>query len=260
MNVQKPGIEWTHVFGMGTGRTWNPVGGCEHECRWDMPDGQVAICYAELIANKFSTAYPQGFDHHYWRGDAVLSEPLKHKKPLGIFLDSMSDLMGHWVPEDQINQVLDICKQTPQHVYMLLTKNAPRLLQFKFPANVWVGVSVPPTQMFGKKLTENAQVAMLERSLKVLAKVEADVRWMSIEPLSWDVAPIIERSVVKLQWAIVGAATHGPRVYQPKPEHVRRVVKVLDDMQAAVFYKGNLRHNAAAAEWREEFPQVVNRG
>jgi protein gp37 len=28
------GIEWTHVFGVGTGRTWNPIGGCKHGCEW----------------------------------------------------------------------------------------------------------------------------------------------------------------------------------------------------------------------------------
>lgn len=27
----KRGIEWTDY-------TWNPVGGCQHKCRWQMPD------------------------------------------------------------------------------------------------------------------------------------------------------------------------------------------------------------------------------
>ncbi len=41
------GIEWTHVFGPGTGVTWNPIGGCRHGCVWEMPDGSVAECYAK---------------------------------------------------------------------------------------------------------------------------------------------------------------------------------------------------------------------
>lgn len=30
------GIEWTHIFGPGTGYTANPVRGCQHQCRWRM--------------------------------------------------------------------------------------------------------------------------------------------------------------------------------------------------------------------------------
>ena len=37
----KRGIEWTDY-------TWNPVGGCRHGCRWEMPDGAIALCCFEL--------------------------------------------------------------------------------------------------------------------------------------------------------------------------------------------------------------------
>ena len=43
------GIQWTDF-------TWNVNAGCFHRCRWAMPDGSVAICYAEEIANKFEPA------------------------------------------------------------------------------------------------------------------------------------------------------------------------------------------------------------
>ena len=67
------GIQWTDY-------TFNPVAGCFHRCRWTMPDGSVAICYAEEIAKKFTTGYPLGFEHHYWRPQN-LTEPLKLKDP-----------------------------------------------------------------------------------------------------------------------------------------------------------------------------------
>src|SRR5258708_28712194 len=115
------GIEWTDY-------TWNPVGGCQHGCRWHMPDGTIAECYAENVAERVSqTAYSKGFKYHYWRPQA-LEEPLKLKTPAKIFLHSMSDLMGHWVPAEHIEQVLDICRRADQHIFQLLTKNAPRLL------------------------------------------------------------------------------------------------------------------------------------
>lgn len=130
------GIQWTDY-------TWNANAGCHHRCRWTMPDGSVAVCYAEEIANKFTRAYPQGFENHYWH-PRRLEEPLKLAEPAKIFLDSMSDLMGHWVPEDQIHAVIKITRQAYWHTFQLLTKNSPRLLQFDFPDNVWVGASSPP--------------------------------------------------------------------------------------------------------------------
>src|SRR5262245_29116946 len=114
MNKQRQGstlgIEWTDY-------TWNPVGGCQHGCRWRMPDGALAVCYAETVATRVGkTAYREGFAHHYWRPH-VLDEPLQLRTPSRIFLDSMSDLMGHWVPSAQIAQVLDVCRQAEWHTF-----------------------------------------------------------------------------------------------------------------------------------------------
>ena len=239
------GIEWTDY-------TWNPVGGCKHGCRWTMPDGTIAICYAEAVAERVAQdAYPQGFAHHYWRPDSV-KEPLKLKKPAKIFLDSMSDLMGYWVPEDQVKEVLEVCRQAPQHSFQLLTKNAPRLLQFEFPPNVWVGVSAPPSMMFGRELSQEQQERMVTRQIEVLRQVNVPVRWMSIEPLSFDIAPLLVGS--ELQWAVIGAATNGAKAYQPKPEWVAHVLEVLDAQKTKVFFKGNLEWPQEA--WREDFPEI----
>ncbi len=239
----KRGIEWTDY-------TWNPVGGCQHGCRWVMPDGSIAECYAETIAERVAnTAYPYGFEHHYWRPE-VLQEPLRLARPSRIFLDSMSDLMGHWVGDEEIEQVLEVCRRADWHQFQLLTKNAPRLLQFDFPPNVWVGVSVPPSIMFGKRLSPSQQSRMLTRMLSILHQVKATVRWMSIEPLSFDMAPLLEGA--NLDWAVIGAATNGKRAYQPKREWVQNVLDVLDAEGVKVFFKGNLKWTP----WREEFPSA----
>ncbi|MCU0465056.1 MAG: phage Gp37/Gp68 family protein [Anaerolineae bacterium] len=237
------GIEWTDY-------TWNPVGGCKHACRWEMPDGSIAICYAEMVAERVAqSAYANGFEHHYWRPE-LLNEPLKLATPAKIFLDSMSDLMGAWVPEAEIEQVLDICRQAPQHTFQLLTKNAPRLLKFDFPENVWVGVSAPPSFFKGKQLSFTQQKKMVQRQLEILRQVNVPVRWMSIEPLSFDIAPLLKNS--PLEWAVIGAATNGPKTYQPRPEWVVNVLEVLDAQNTKVFFKGNI--DWPDAEWREEFP------
>jgi protein gp37 len=238
------GIEWTDY-------TWNPVGGCQHACRWQMPDGSVAVCYAETVAERLATsAYPDGFAHHYWRPE-ILQEPLKVKQPAKIFLDSMSDLMGGWVPDEQVEAVLDICRQAHWHTFQLLTKNAPRLLQFSFPPNVWIGVSAPPSEMLGKRLSHRQQVRMVERQLAVLAQVRVPVRWMSIEPLSFDIAPLLKGA--PLEWAVIGAATNGRKTYQPRAEWIENLLALFDQQGVKVFFKGNLAWNAET--WREDFPR-----
>jgi len=237
----KRGIEWTDY-------TWNPVRGCQHGCRWTMPDGTIAECYAETVAERVAQrAYPEGFEHHYWNPQ-LLDGPLKINKPSRIFLDSMSDLMGYWVPKEQVEQVFETCRAAPWHTFQMLTKNAPRLKQFDIPPNVWVGVSAPPSIMFGKPLSPAQQGRMLETMLRVLQDIDVPVRWMSIEPLSFNIAPFLVGS--NLQWAVIGAATNGPKAYQPKREWVENVLDVLDVQGTAVFFKGNLEWEP----WREEFP------
>ncbi|MCC6616808.1 MAG: DUF5131 family protein [Anaerolineae bacterium] len=235
------GIEWCDY-------TWNPVRGCQHGCRWTMPDGSIAECYAETIAERVAQkAYPQGFEHHYWN-PLALEQPLKLQRPSRIFLDSMSDLMGNWVPDEQVERVLAVCRQAEWHTFQLLTKNAPRLLQFNFPSNVWVGVSAPPSFMFGRKLSLQQQSRMIERQLDVLSQLSVPIRWMSIEPLSFDIAPLLVAS--DLEWAVIGAATNGRREFQPEPAWIEHVLQVLDAHGTKIFFKGNLKWKP----WREEFP------
>lgn len=248
MNKQNSnGIEWTNY-------TWNPVAGCKHGCRWHMPDGSTAVCYAETVAERVAqAAYPHGFAHHYSHPKR-LTEPERIKTPSRIFLDSISDLMGAWVSDDEITSVLDACKRAHWHTFQLLTKNAPRLLKFDFPPNVWVGASVPPSVMLGRELNREQQERMLSRTLDVLEQVNAPVRWMSIEPLSWDMASAFKSH--KLQWVVIGAASNGRTVYQPEPAWVVRMLNIMAASDTPVFFKGNLRGNAGVIRWREEFPVV----
>lgn len=151
MNKQKlpHGIEWTRVqkcldgdIVTLPGYTWNPTGGCLHGCTWQMPDGSITECYAKTVAERLATSsYERGFEQHYWRPDA-LKQPLKLKEPAGIFVGSMADLFGHWVPEEQIRQVIDVMRQANWHTFQTLSKYPVRLPEFNpFPENVWVGVS-----------------------------------------------------------------------------------------------------------------------
>ena len=112
-------IEWTD-------KVWNPVRGCikvSPGCKH---------CYAEAFAERFRGVaghpYEQGFDPRLVPGK--LGEPLRWTKPARIFVTSMSDLFGDFVPDDYIAAVFGVMAATPQHTYQVLTKRAERLPQW----------------------------------------------------------------------------------------------------------------------------------
>ncbi len=247
------GIEWAGVWGR-PGYTANPVRGCKHGCRWTMPDGSVAICYAEAAAERMrytSAHWKDGFGALSF-DETELAAIRRLEEPSGIFIGSMADLLASDVPTDWIDRVVETMAACPQHVFFVLTKKAPALPAFRWPPNAWIGVSVPPSHMFGKALSPSQQAAMLMAAFRALEKVDVPVRWLSAEPLAWDIAEYLEDAPIS--WVVIGAASNGRTVYQPEPIWVRHALRVLDQRRISVFYKGNLRDNPAANPWREEFP------
>jgi protein gp37 len=259
------GIEWCD-------ETRNATGGCLHDCKWEMPDGSVAVCYAKELAESgvAKAAYPQGFEHHYWREHA-LKDLKKGKEPLLIFPDSMSDMFAHYVPTEQVDLILDAMRAAPHHTYQSLTKAPPQLLKYadRLPSNLWVGVSSPPDWFLGKRLTQKQQEAMLARSLDVLHEVKrltGCIVWMSAEPVSWDLTRVIQRH--PLDWIVIGAASSGPKYFQPDHVHIRNLLEVMDATNTPVFYKGNIRKlftgrdlgTADLNRWREDFPTTYRDG
>lgn len=263
MNEQKPPgmIEWTRIRNAdGTRRrgfTWNPIAGCLHDCEWNIA-GQRAECYAKTVATKFAQHYPKGFASYYWHPQR-LDEPGKVTEGAGIFPDSMSDLMGHWVEDAHRAQVFRVMHETPQHIYQCLTKNAKGYANYKgvLPGNLWLGVSSPPDHMWGHEMNDRQRIAYLETALDVLQSfaLAGYVTWMSFEPLSQDWAALVAKYPRALQWAVIGAASNGRQEYPPEEPHVRNLLAVLDEQRVPVFFKGNLKSLAWARDhWREDFP------
>lgn len=244
------GIEWCDL-------TWNYLGGCEHRCAWDMPNGERAICYAKDVALGVAQPfYPHGFEHHYTHPDR-LDEPFRAKQPARIFVDSMSDMFGHWVPAADIDLMCDAMDTARWHTFLSLTKNAPRLLQMaRFPKNLHVGVSAPPDHMWGHALSPQGKAKMLRKALYTLQQVRARgaLTWLSAEPLSWDIAPILAEYPSALEWIVIGAATNGAQRFMPDAQHLTNLLAECDAQLIPVFFKGNLAGHPAASPWREFYP------
>jgi len=157
-------------------------------------------CYAFTLAEqkRGTPAFPNGFDLTI--RPHKLREPFKLKEPTLIFANSMSDLFWDKVPNDYRHKIVDVIEQTPQHEYQVLTKRPDIMYQFsrerKLPPNFWAGTTIED------------QKAKEER-LPWLQKIEAEIRFISAEPL---IGPIhFEGDDLKgIQWLISGgeSGTH----------------------------------------------------
>ncbi len=191
-------IEWARW-------SWNPVTGCLHEC---------AYCYARDIAARF---YPQGFTPtiHPER----LSNP--HNTPTpdlskytdavdrmgyrNVFVCSMADLFGKWVPTEWIDAVLEQAWNNPQWNFLFLTKFPIRMAEFKFPPNSWIGTTV------------DKQWAV-DRAEKAFKKIRAGgyegVAWLSCEPMMDE---LTFSSLDMFDWVIMGGSSKSTQTPEFRP-------------------------------------------
>jgi protein gp37 len=121
----------------------------------------------------------------------TLELPLHWKKPQRIFVNSMSDLFHHDIPEEYIQKVFATMGKAHWHQFQVLTKRSGRLLalseRLPWPSNVWMGVSV-----------ENA---LYKTRIDHLRRTGAKVKFLSLEPLIEDLGEI---RLNDIDWVIVG--------------------------------------------------------
>lgn len=130
---EKTGISWTDA-------TWNPTRGCSR-----VSEG-CRNCYAEVQAARIvrmGKGKPTAYDglvklvggEPRWTGDVrlvpdQLSWPLRKRKPLRIFVNSMSDLFHESLTNEQIAAVFGVMAACPQHTFQVLTKRAKRMREW----------------------------------------------------------------------------------------------------------------------------------
>jgi len=222
-------IEWTD-------ETWNPVTGCvkvSPGCKH---------CYAETFAERFrGTVMPTGKLHPFYPGfdptlrPERLDQPLQWRTPRRVFVNSMSDLFGEFVPDEFLARVFDVMRKTPQHTYQVLTKRAGCLREWtasrpwlKHAPHIWLGVSVED-QKYGVP-----RIAELRHAM-------AAVRFLSIEPLLERLGTLDLR---RIDWVIVGGES-GARAREMDPAWVREIRDQCVRKDVAFFFKqwGGVRKN-----------------
>jgi protein gp37 len=165
----------------------------------------------------------------------TLDEPYRWHNPRVVFVNSMSDLFHARVPLGFIRNVFDVCRDTPQHTYQVLTKRSLRLRRLAekldWPSNLWMGVSV-----------ENA--AALQR-VDHLRDVPAAVRFLSCEPL---LGPLTGLNLDGIHWVIAGGES-GPNYRLIDVNWVREIRDSCQDARVAFFFK----------QWGGRTPKAMGR-
>lgn len=234
MNYTK--IDWCDM-------TWNPIVGCKHNCEY---------CYARKIANSIYGSFEPVFYQKRLRA------PTKFKKSKNIFVGSMSDIFGDWIPFKNIVDIVDACFKAPQHRYIFLTKNYKRYEEVRELIGELIEVydGTRPKMCLGATATNNKQ-------LKEAYASKAD--WISIEPIhgKLDTKKLFSckgnsKNNTNLSprwyWVVVGAET-GNRKEKivPKKEWIQEVAEVCLQYNIPLFTKESLRE-MMGDEFVQEFP------
>lgn len=231
--------------------TWNPVTGCFHGCEY---------CYARGIANRFGfhacepdinervllempvsagkrVPYPFDFQptFHKYRLDEY-----RNKKGRNIFVCSMADLFGEWVPDDWIEEVFAACEKAPQHNYLFLTKN-PIRYEFLHQKGI---LRKSDNMWYGYSATNNEHDYWYDSQYRIFA---------SAEPI---LEPIAE---MQADWVIIGAET-GKRKDKviPQREWIEDIVNKCKKNEIPVFMKSSLSEIWGEPLMRE-FPRQLMR-
>ena len=226
--MNKTAIEWCDY-------TWNPVTGCKHGCPY---------CYARKIAERFkgSKAWPNGFEPTFHHGR--LNDPQKIKKPQTIFVCSMADLFGAWVPDLWVSMVLDACWQAPQHTYIFLTKNPQRYLRIPGchlgKKNFWFGTTITGPE--------------IDSRLNHLRKLPEGNKFISFEPLL-DCPSDLD--LTGISQVIIGAQTN-PDKYVGL-EWVLNICEAADRAGAKAFMKDSMAGRWPDREMRRELCWSVHK-
>ncbi len=253
--ADKTKIDWADA-------TWNPVTGCLHGCEY---------CYARRIAERFGwhanepeindrvlcempvsggrkVPYPFDFQptFHKYRLDI----PARWTRPRTIFVCSMADLFGEWVPDEWIQQVFDACRKAPQHRYLFLTKNPDR-----YDALEDAGLITPENQNFWLGSTVTVETRDKLHGCGFMHTFQ------SCEPMlaPWPPAGKPNENYRSWwpEWVIFGAET-GNRKGKVIPEKawVDNAVQMCRNIGAKVFMKESLRE-IMGADFLQEFPWEV---
>lgn len=248
----KSSIEWTNA-------TWNfTIGctrvttGCQNCYAFALHDRRHAIYQANdgrwsPDGPAMPTQYARPFSEIQILPER-LTWPLRQKKPLRIFVNSMSDLFHSQIADEHIYAAFEVMCQAHWHTFQILTKRPGRLRRLgptlPWSPNIGIGVSIELNE-----LTPRADAVRF---------LPAGFRFLSLEPL---LGPLPSLDLTNIDWVITGGES-GPGARPCDPNWVRAIRDQCQAANIAFFHKqwGGRTPKAGGRlldgrTW-DEFPQV----
>ena len=208
-------IEWTD-------EAWNPVTGCTKV------SAGCTNCYAEAMSKRLQAMglqkYRNGF--RVTTHPDALEQPLRWRKPRRVFVCSMGDLFHEDVPDDFINQVIDVMgyeKKTARHTFLVLTKRVDRMVNLlkgigPRPKPEWISWRAPdetPNIIWGVSV-EDQNTA--DERIPILLQAPAARRFVSVEP---QLAPVDLTCITPIR---VDRGLYGQNVLDQKYQSIDWVI------------------------------------
>jgi protein gp37 len=229
--------------------TFNPVTGCRTGCEYCYAAKQARRFSGDIRINKGSdqlrkdenglfildrpfknpatgsvTPHPVGFEPVMHRYRLPMLE--QKKKPANIFVCSLADLFGPWIPDSWIKEVFRACEAAPWHNYLFMTKYPQRYEQMsslsRLPTseNFWYGTTITRT-------------IDLERIVFLPRKQHR--QFISIEPF---LEEIDISDITFVDWIIIGAETGNRKgKVRPKKEWIKTIVREAKATRIPIFMK-----------------------
>lgn len=223
----KTSIEWADAVWNFTIGCTRVTSGCDHCYAFALHDRRHAIYQAN--AGRWSPngrAMPAQYARPFSEIQVLperLTWPLRQKKPLRIFVNSLSDLFHSQIAEQHIFQAFEVMCQAHWHTFQILTKRPGRLrkLASRLPwaRNIGIGVSIERDE--------------LTRRADVLRSIPAGFRFLSLEPL---LGPLPSLDLTNIDWCITGGES-GPGARPCDPDWVRAIRDTCQERQVAFFHK-----------------------
>ena len=104
---------------------WGIIEGCRNGCEY---------CYAKKKIEKRGRDFTKLVFRTY-----LLNEPFK-VKPSRIFVNHLGDIMC--VPDNWVNEIINVCRELPEHTFIFMTKLPERYKEFDFSDNCILGVTI----------------------------------------------------------------------------------------------------------------------